>query len=61
MGSQVSGVQSPETAEIRNHGSRKHERTKTTDHDTGRQSEDLTTQDSVTGSNIAPVNDPQLE
>ncbi len=27
----------------------------------GRQSEDLTTQDSVTGSNIAPVNDPQLE
>ncbi len=50
-----------ETAEIRNHGSRKQERTKTTDHDTGRQSEDLTTQDSVTGSNIAPVNDPQLE
>ncbi len=61
MGSQVSGDRVQETAEIRNHGTRKQERTETLDHDTAEQSEDLTTQDSVTGCNIAPVNDPQLE
>ncbi len=61
MGSQVSGDRVQETAEIRNHGTRKQERTETLDHDTAEQSKDLTTQDSVTGSNIAPVNDPQLE
>ncbi len=34
MASHVSGDRVQETAEIRNHGSRKQERTKTTDHDT---------------------------
>ncbi len=58
MGSQVSGDRVQETAEIRNHGTRKQEQMETTDHDTA---DNLTTQDSVTGSNIAPVNDPQLE
>ncbi len=34
MGSQVSSDIVQETAEIKNHGSRKQERTKTNDHDT---------------------------
>ncbi len=54
MGSQVSGDGVQETAGLRNRGTRKQERTEIADQDTAGHCKDLTTGDSVTGSDIAP-------
>ncbi len=56
MGSQVSGDGVQKTAGLRTRGPRKQEWTEFADHHTT-YCEDLITGDSVTGSDIAPVND----